>query len=130
MFTDPVGDMITRIRNAQMRKKSEVFVPLSLFKESILDALLREGYIRGYSRENQGAYPFLRVELKYFNGKPVIQEIKRVSKPSVHIYSSVKKMDSKNVGLMNTIISTSAGVLSDREARNQNVGGKILLTVR
>lgn len=130
MFTDPIGDMITRIRNAQMRKKSEVFIPRSLFKEAILDALLREGYIKNYSRENQGEHPFLRVELKYFNGKPVIQEIKRVSKPSVHIYSSVKKMNSKNIGLMNTILSTSAGVLSDREARSRNVGGKILLTVR
>ncbi len=130
MFTDPIGDMVARIRNAQMRKKHEVLVPLSRFKEAVLGALLREGYIRSYSREDQGSFSFLRIELKYFNGKPVIQEIKRVSKPSVHIYSSIKKISSRNIGLMNIILSTSVGVLSDREAKNRNVGGKILLTVR
>ena len=130
MVTDPIGDMITRIRNAQMRKKSEVLVPLSGFKEAVLGALLREGYIKGYLQETQGSRLFLRIELKYFNGKPVIQEIKRISKPSVQVYSSIKKISSAHSGLTNTILSTSAGVLSDREARDHHVGGKILLMVR
>lgn len=131
VLTDPIADMITRIRNAHMRKKKEVAVPHSKLKVSILEALAREGYIRGFTEgvgENQ--HPVLNVELKYYNGKPVIQSIQRVSRPSVQHYTSVRKMSPIANGLGNAILSTSRGVLSDREAKGHHVGGKILLTVR
>jgi small subunit ribosomal protein S8 len=131
MITDPVSDMITRIRNAQMRKKPFVTMPYSNFKSEILETLLREGYIRGFEVENPNTvHKALTVQIKYFAGKPVIQEIKRVSKPSVKIYSSIRDMTLVANGLGNSILTTSKGVLSDREAKAKHVGGKILLTVR
>lgn len=130
MVTDPIGDMLARIRNAQMRQRLEVWVPASRLKEAVLGALVREGYLRGFIREGEAPKQQLKVELKYFNGKPVIQHMKRISKPSIHRYTSLRDMGSVSNGLGNFILSTSVGVLSDREARNRNVGGKILLRVR
>lgn len=129
MLTDPISDMITRIRNAYMRGKEKVSVPGSQFKASILDALVREGYIRGYT-ENTDGHKVFNVELKYFNGKSVIQQIKRISKPSLRFYSSLRNMKLVANGLGNAILSTSFGVLSDREAKGRGVGGEILITVR
>jgi len=131
MFTDPVGDMISRIRNAQMRGKPFAIVPHSKLKEQILETLLREGYIRGFDLENPNTIEkALKVHIKYFSGNPVIREIKRVSKPSIKVYSSIRNMKLVGNGLGNAILTTSKGVLSDREARASHVGGKILLTVR
>lgn len=131
MFTDPVGDMIARIRNAYMRSKPFVSVPSSKFKASILEAMQREGYIRGFTLEkDKNQKDSLCVELKYFNGRSVIQAMKRISKPSLHVYQTLKKMTPVANGLGNAIVSTSVGVLSDREARDQHVGGQILLTIR
>jgi len=131
MFTDPVGDMISRIRNAQMRSKPFAVVPHSKLKEQILETLLREGYIRGFDLENPNTLEkALKVHIKYFSGNPVIREIKRISKPSIKVYSSVRNMKPVGNGLGNAILTTSKGVLSDREARASHVGGKILLTVR
>ena len=131
MFTDPIGDMIARIRNAHMRGKETVLAPSSRIKMAVLDVFVREGYVRGYTVEQENDVKFnLRIELKYFNGKPVIQAMKRVSKPSVQRYSSVRRMIPVANGLGIAILSTSQGVLSDREARLRHVGGKILLTVR
>ena len=131
MFTDPVGDMISRIRNAQMRGKSFAIVPHSNLKEKILETLLREGYIRGFDLENQNTIEkAIKVHIKYFSGRPVIREIKRVSKPSIKVYSSIRDMKLVGNGLGNAILTTSKGILSDREARSSHVGGKILLTVR
>jgi small subunit ribosomal protein S8 len=129
--TDPIGDMIARIRNAQMRGKPQVCVPASRFKRAVLDALVREGYVQGY--DFQGDTPVsqqLIISLKYYQNKPVIRHMKRVSKPSVRMYTSVRKMPEVANGLGTALLSTPLGVLSDREARAQNVGGKILLTVR
>lgn len=131
MLTDPIGDMIARIRNAHMRGKKEVIIPASRLKASILDVFKREGYIQGYTQENEGTpQKELRVALKYLNGRAVIQQMKRVSKPSVQVYTSVRKMGTVANGLGNAILSTSKGVLSDREAKHHSVGGKILLTIR
>jgi len=131
MFTDPVGDMIARIRNAQMRKKPFVVIPHSNLKEKILDSLLREGYIRGFDVENlDSIQKLLKVQIKYYSGKPVIREIKRISKPSIKVYTSIRDMGFVGNGLGNSILTTSKGILSDREARANHVGGKILLTVR
>lgn len=133
MFTDPIADMIVRIRNASMRNKPEVIVPHSRLKASVLDALVREGFVDGYEEiqeENRVSHKNLKVRLKYFSGKPVIQEMRRISKPSLHVYTPVDRMGFVANGLGSAILSTSAGILSDREARDQRVGGKILLTVR
>ena len=131
MFIDPLSDMIARIRNAQMRSKPFVEMPHSKLKAQVLETLLREGYIRGFEVEaSESVHKKLRVEIKYFSGKPVIRAMKRVSKPSIKIYSSVRDMGLVGSGLGNAILTTSKGILSDREARAHHVGGKILLTVR
>lgn len=130
MFTDPVGDMIARIRNAQMRSKKDVIVPASRFKSAVLNVLVAEGYLEKFDMFEEGGNKHFRVFLKYFNQKPVIQEIRRVSKPSVRRYTKCRKMIPFANGLGTTILSTSLGVFSDREAKERNVGGKILLTVR
>jgi small subunit ribosomal protein S8 len=131
--SDPIADLATRIRNAQHRLKPFVDIPASVYKAKILDVLQREGYIRHYSsvekKVKNKAYSYFRVELKYYNQKPVIQEIKRVSCPSVHYHSSIQKLRPVANGLGNAILTTSKGVLSDREAREQNVGGKILIHI-
>ncbi len=130
-MTDPVADMLARIRNAHMREKKTVEVPSSKFKAAILSALEREGYIRGYDIQDDASHQkkFI-VQLKYFNGRPVIRDLKRISKPSVQIYTSLSEMKPVANGLGSAILSTSLGVLSDREARDRKVGGKILLTVK
>src|SRR3954470_10885990 len=129
-MTDPIGDMITRIRNAQQRNKSKVSTPGSKLRERVLEVLKTEGYIRGYtSVEHAGGRNELEIELKYFDGAPVIREIARVSKPGRRVYASVKNLPRIHNGLGVAILSTPKGVMSDHEARDANVGGEILCTV-
>ncbi|MFO1183884.1 MAG: 30S ribosomal protein S8 [Bauldia sp.] len=129
-MTDPIGDMITRIRNAQMRKKSKVSTPASRQRQRVLDVLQAEGYIRGYSSiEKDGEEPEFEIELKYYEGEPVIREIERVSKPGRRVYASVKNLPRVMNGLGVSILSTPRGVMSDAEARDQNVGGEVICTV-
>ena len=129
-MTDPLGDMLTRIRNGQTAKKDSVLTPASHLRASVLDVLQREGYIRGYSREdNGGPAPSIRVELKYFEGRPAIQHLSRVSKPGRRVYAGVAELPRVKNGLGITIVSTPRGVLSDAEARTENVGGEILCQV-
>ena len=128
--TDPIGDMLTRIRNAQQRGKSKVVSPSSRLRERVLEVLQAEGYIRGYAVTQQGnGQAELEVELKYFDGEPVIREIKRVSKPGRRVYASVTDLPTIYNGLGVAIMSTSKGVMSDTEAREQNVGGEVICTV-
>jgi len=127
---DPIGDMITRIRNAQMRNKPKVSMPGSKQRERVLEVLKAEGYIRGYaSVAHAGGKNEIEIELKYFDGAPVIREISRVSKPGRRVYASVKALPRINNGLGVAILSTPKGVMADHEARDQNVGGEILCTV-
>lgn len=127
---DPIGDMITRIRNAQMRKKSKISTPGSRMRASVLDVLKNEGYIRGYaSVEHTGGRNELEIELKYFDGAPVIREIERVSKPGRRVYVSVKNLPRVNNGLGVAVVSTPKGIMADHEAREANVGGELLFTV-
>lgn len=129
-MTDPLGDMLTRIRNAQMRKKSKVSTPASKLRLRVLEVLENEGYIRGYSEvELQGSVPQIDIELKYFDGKPVIKEIKRISKPGRRVYSSVRNLPTVANGLGVAILSTPKGVMSDSQARENNVGGEVLCNV-
>jgi len=129
-MNDPLGDMLTRIRNAQMRGKSKVVSPTSKLRRWVLDVLQDEGYIRGYTetKADNGSGE-LEIELKYYEGEPVIQEIQRVSKPGRRVYSSVKTMPVVRNGLGISIISTPKGVMSDNAARENNVGGEILCRV-
>ena len=127
---DPLGDMITRIRNAQMRSKDRVSTPGSRFRGRVLDVLKNEGYIRGYSTtEHKNGRTEFDIELKYFDGAPVIREIARVSKPGRRVYVSVSSLPNIQNGLGVAILSTPKGVMADHEAREQNVGGEILCTV-
>jgi small subunit ribosomal protein S8 len=127
---DPVGDMLTRIRNAQMRRKTSVNTPGSRLRARILDVLQSEGYIRGYTTTEYGnGRTEFSIELKYFDGAPVIREIARVSKPGRRVYSSVDAMPRVANGLGVTILSTPQGVMADHEAREKNVGGEVLCTV-
>jgi small subunit ribosomal protein S8 len=129
-MNDPLGDMLTRIRNAQMRGKSSVNTPASKLRRWVLDVLKDEGYIRGYSEtEIVNGASELEIELKYYEGQPVIQEIQRVSKPGRRVYSSVKTMPVVRHGLGISIVSTPKGVMSDNAARENNVGGEILCRV-
>ena len=129
-MTDPLGDLLTRIRNAQMRKKSKVSTPTSRLRAGVLDVLKTEGYIRGYaSVEHKDGRSEFEIELKYFDGAPVIREIERVSKPGRRVYVSVKALPRVNNGLGVAILSTPKGVMADHDAREQNVGGEILCTV-
>jgi small subunit ribosomal protein S8 len=128
-MNDPVGDLLTRIRNAQMRNKSKVSSPNSKLRESLLEVLKNEGYIRGYAVVEKDGRSELEIELKYFDGEPVIREIERVSKPGRRVYTSVKNMPRINNGLGVTIVSTPKGVMADHDARDANVGGEILCTV-
>lgn len=129
-MTDPLGDMLTRIRNAQMRNKPKVTTPASKLRAHVLDVLVEEGYIRGYSRidYDNGRSEF-EIELKYFDGRPVIKEIQRVSKPGRRVYSSVRNLPTVGNGLGVSILSTPKGVMSDAKARAENVGGEILCNV-
>jgi small subunit ribosomal protein S8 len=127
---DPIGDLITRIRNAQARNKSKVSTPGSSLRVRVLDVLKSEGYIRGYaSVQHSDGRSELEVELKYFDGAPVIREIERVSKPGRRAYASVKNLPRINNGLGVAVVSTPKGVMADHEARDANVGGEILFTV-
>ena len=129
-MNDPIGDLITRIRNAQERHKPKVSTPGSKLRESVLDVLKSEGYIRGWSSvEHTGGRSELEIELKYFDGNPVIREISRVSKPGRRVYTSVKALPRINNGLGVSILSTPKGVMADHAARDANVGGEILFTV-
>ncbi len=128
-LTDPLGDMLTRIRNGQTARKDSVTTPASKLRARVLDVLQREGYIRGYSEEMLGAHPGLRIELKYFEGQPAIKHVARVSKPGRRVYSGSKELPVVRNGLGITIVSTPKGVLSDNEARDQNVGGEVLAEV-
>ena len=129
-LNDPLGDMIARIHNAQMRNKPKVSSPASRLRESVLDVLKSEGFIRGYaSVEHANGRNELEIELKYFDGAPVIREIARVSKPGRRVYASVRNLPRINNGLGVAIVSTPKGVMADHAARDANVGGEILLTV-
>jgi len=128
-LTDPLGDMLTRIRNGQSARKDSVTTPASKLRIRVLDVLQREGYIRGYSEEALGKHPGIRIELKYFEGQPAIQHVARVSKPGRRVYSGSKELPIVRNGLGITIVSTPQGVLSDGEARDQNVGGEVLAEV-
>ena len=129
-MNDPIGDMLTRIRNAQMRGKSTVSTPASKLRAWVLDVLADEGYIRGYekttSTDGHGA---IEISLKYFDGVPVIRELKRVSKPGCRVYLGVKDIPQVRQGLGVSIVSTPQGVMSDANARAKNVGGEVLCTV-
>ena len=127
---DPIGDLIARIRNAQMRNKSKVSMPGSKQRERVLEVLKAEGYIRGYTTvAHKDGRSELEIELKYFDGEPVIREIARVSKPGRRVYASVKALPRINNGLGMAIVSTPKGVMADHDARDANVGGEILCTV-
>jgi len=127
---DPIGDMITRIRNAQMRNKSKVTMPGSKQRERVAEVLKSEGFIRGYaSVAHASGRSELEIELKYFDGEPVIREISRVSKPGRRVYASVKALPRVNNGLGVAIVSTPKGVMADHAARDANVGGEIICTV-
>ena len=129
-MNDPIGDMLTRIRNSQLRGKSTVKTPASTLRARVLDVLLSEGYIRGYEKtataNGQGEF---EISLKYYEGTPVISEVKRVSKPGRRVYMGVKDIPTVRNGLGISIVSTPKGVMSDANARAANVGGEVLCTV-
>ena len=129
-LTDPLGDMLTRIRNGQQAGAGTVYSPASKFRANVLEVLQREGYIRGYEQLDEGdGKPQLRIELKYHEGQPVIRPINRVSKPGCRVYSGISDLGSVCSGLGIAILSTPRGVLSDQEARASNVGGEVLCNV-
>ena len=129
-FNDPLSDMIARIKNAAMRKRGKVSTPASKLRQHVLDVLQDEGYIRGYALvEKAGEFPEFEIELKYFDGEPVIAEISRVSKPGRRVYSSIKDLKPIKNGLGISILSTPKGVMSDSAARDANVGGEVLCRV-
>ena len=129
-MNDPLGDMLTRIRNAQLRGKSTVVTPASKLRAWVLDVLAAEGYIRGYEKTTGAdGHPAIEISLKYYEGTPVIREIKRVSKPGRRVYMSVKDIPTVRNGLGVSIVSTPKGVMSDAAARSANVGGEVLCTV-
>ena len=129
-MNDPIGDLLTRIRNAQRRGRSNVTSPSSKLRAHVLEVLQREGYIRGYEKAStdngQGEFT---ISLKYYEGEPVIREVKRVSKPGRRVYMGVKEIPSVRNGLGVSIVSTPKGVMSDANARAANVGGEVLCTV-
>jgi small subunit ribosomal protein S8 len=128
-MNDPLGDLLTRIRNAQRRGKSSVSSPSSKLRAHVLEVLQREGYIRGFTEVEKEGRKELDIELKYYDGAPVISEIRRVSKPGRRVYSAVRDLPSVRSGLGISILSTPKGVMSDNDARTQNVGGEILCQV-
>jgi len=129
-MNDPIADMLTRIRNAQMRGKSTVVTPASKLRGWVLDVLKDEGYIRGHEAiTGADGHPAIEISLKYFEGTPVIRELKRVSKPGRRVYMGVKEIPSVRQGLGVSIVSTPKGVMSDANARAANVGGEVLCTI-
>jgi small subunit ribosomal protein S8 len=129
-ISDPLGDMLTRIRNAQMRSRPKVSTPASKLRERVLEVLQEEGYIRGFSRTDyDDGKSEIEIELKYFDGQPVIRQIKRISSPGRRVYSSVKDLPTIANGLGVAILSTPKGVMSDSQARRENVGGEVLCSI-
>jgi small subunit ribosomal protein S8 len=129
-MTDPVADLLTRIRNGQQAKKDSIVAPASKLRENLLDVLRREGYIRNFERYNvKTGIDEIKIELKYFDGEPVIREINRVSRPGCRVYSKIKDLPKVYNGLGIAILSTPRGVMSDAEAREANVGGEVLCHV-
>jgi len=129
-MSDPLGDMITRIRNAQRARHSSCVAPASRLRANVLEALKREGYIRGYASEQlRPGIAQLRIELKYNEGEPVIKEIHRVSKPGRRVYSKIKELPRFYAGLGVSILSTPRGVMTDRHARASGVGGEVIAYV-
>ena len=129
-MTDPIADMLTRIRNGQKARKVSVSMPASNAKEAVAAVLKSEGYITGYSNDGEGATKQLVVELKYFDGVPVIEHIERTSKPGLRIYRGKEDLPKVLGGLGVAIVSTSAGVMSDRQAREKGIGGEVLCVVQ
>ncbi|MCY3878255.1 MAG: 30S ribosomal protein S8 [Rhodobacteraceae bacterium] len=129
-FSDPVGDMLTRIRNAQTRGRSTVRAPASKLRGWVLNVLANEGYIRGYEFVDSGdGRQEIEIGLKYLDGSPAIRELKRVSRPGRRVYANVRNLPSVRQGLGVAILSTARGVMSDADARDANVGGEVLCTV-
>ena len=129
-MNDPLGDMLTRIRNAQMRGKSTVETPASKLRAWVLDVLADEGYIRGYEKTTgKDGHPAIEISLKYYEGTPVIKELKRISKPGRRVYMASKEIPQVRQGLGVSIVSTPKGVMSDASARQSNVGGEVLCQV-
>lgn len=128
-MTDPLGDMLTRIRNAQMRKMSKVSTPASKLRKNVLDVLVAEGFLRGFAEVEIDGRPEYEIELKYYDGLGVIRTIERVSKPGRRVYASVKNLPRVANGLGVSILSTPRGVMADHDAREQNVGGEVLCRV-
>ena len=130
MMNDPLGDMLTRIRNALQRKRPKVSTPASNLRGRVLDVLQEEGYIRGYARvDHRSGVSEFEIELKYNNGQPAIRDIKRVSTPGRRVYSGLREIPSIANGLGVAILSTPKGVMSDTRARDEKVGGEILCSV-
>ena len=129
-MTDPISDMLTRIRNGQKARKLSVSMPASKAKEAVAQVLQDEGYITGYSVEGEGATKELSVELKYFEGVPVIEKIQRASRPGLRIYRGKEELPKVLGGLGVAIVSTSAGVMSDRQAREKGIGGEVICVVQ
>ena len=129
-MSDTLGDMLTRIRNGQTTNKKVVDAPASRFRKNVLEVLKREGFIRNFEEKvMRPGINFFEIELKYYNGKPVITEIKRISKPGRRVYSNIKNLQKTYNGLGISILSTPRGVMSDNEAREANVGGEVLCTI-
>jgi small subunit ribosomal protein S8 len=128
-LNDPIGDLITRIRNAQLRGRSKLSSPASTLRMRVLQVLKDEGYIRDFREVETAAHKEIEIELKYFEGAPAIHEIQRVSKPGRRVYSSIKDLRLVRNGLGISIISTPKGVMSDNAAREANVGGEIICEV-
>ena len=129
-MNDPLGDMLTRIRNAQMRGKSTTHTPASKLRKWVLEVLADEGYIRGFEETTgKDGHPAIEISLKYYEGTPVIRDLKRVSTPGRRVYMGVKDIPTVRQGLGVSIVSTPKGVMSDAAARNANVGGEVLCTV-
>ena len=129
MIIDPIGDLLTRIRNGQLRRKAKINSPNSRLRIRLLDVLQEEGYIRGYAEVEVKGHKELEIELKYHEGQPVIRELKRVSTPGRRVYSSVKDLKPHRSGLGVSILSTPQGLMTDTSAREKNVGGEVLCQV-
>lgn len=129
MMTDPVSDMLTRIRNAQAMQKKDVLVPMSKQKQRIAEVLREEGYLLDIDHSDVEGKPYLRLALKYYQGKPVIESCVRVSKPGRRVYSACRDIPKVKAGLGTVIVSTSKGVMTDKKARQQGLGGEILCFV-
>ncbi len=128
-MSDPIADMLTRIRNAQMAGHDKVKVASSKLKKALLDVMHKEGYIEGYEVSDNAGKPELIVKLKYYQGKPVIEEVKRVSRPGLRVYKKKDELPKVMGGLGIAIVSTSKGVMTDHEARKQGLGGEVVCTV-